>query len=130
MTASSEQDFNPAFETLIRQRAGGLVIATAPIFNDSTEELGALVVKHRIPAVYQYRNFVAGGGLAGLGGDLAEQYRWLGVYAGRILKGERPAELPVQQVTKIQLFLNTRTANALGLTIPETLLATADEVIQ
>jgi putative tryptophan/tyrosine transport system substrate-binding protein len=130
MEASTPQDFETVFASLVRLRAGGLVIVTAPMFNNYGGELGALATRHTTPAIYQYREFVAGGGLMSVGGDPTEPYRWLGVYSGRILKGEKPSELPVQQVTKIQLILNAKTAKALRLTIPETLLATADEVIQ
>jgi ABC-type uncharacterized transport system substrate-binding protein len=124
------QDFESAFERLVRMRVGGLVIVTSPIFNNNSAKLGALASGHAIPAIYQYYDFVAGGGLIGLGADPTEQYRWLGIYAGRILKGDKPTELPIEQTTKIQLIFNTGTAKALGPTIPETLLATADEVIQ
>jgi putative ABC transport system substrate-binding protein len=130
LNATTQQDFDVVFGTLAALRAGGLVIATAPIFNNSSEKLAELAARHRMPAIYQYRDFVAGGGLMSVGGDPTEPYRWLGVYSGRILRGEKPSELPVQQVTKIQLILNTKTAKALGLAIPETLLATADEVIE
>jgi ABC-type uncharacterized transport system substrate-binding protein len=106
------------------------VIATAPLFNNFSEQLAALSVQYKVPASYQYRDFAAGGGLISFGADPAEVYRWLGVYSGRILKGERPAQLPVQQVTKIQLILNKKTAEALGITFPEAILATADEVIE
>jgi putative ABC transport system substrate-binding protein len=130
LDASTPQDFDTIFESLVRLRASGLVIATAPIFNNNSDKLAELAVRHAMPAIYQYREFVVGGGLMSVGGDPTEPYRWLGVYSGRILKGEKPSELPVQQITKIQLILNTKTAKDLGLTIPETLLATADELIQ
>jgi putative ABC transport system substrate-binding protein len=130
LASSTAQDFESVFESLVRMRAGGLVIATAPIFNNNLAKLGALASRHAIPAIYQYYDFAAGGGLIALGADWTEQYRWLAIYAGRILKGEKPSELPVQQATKIQLIFNTKTAKTLSLTIPETLLATADEVIQ
>jgi putative ABC transport system substrate-binding protein len=130
LDANTPQDFDAVFQSLIKLRAGALVIATAPIFNNFSGRLAALAAQHRIPAIYQYRDFVTGGGLMSLGADPTEAYRWMGVYAGRILKGEKPAELPVHQVTKIQLMLNVKTAKSLGLTIPETMLATADEVIQ
>jgi putative ABC transport system substrate-binding protein len=130
LDASTQQDFDTVFGTLVRLRVGGLVIATAPIFNNNGERLAALAVRHAIPAVYQYRDFVAGGGLISLGADPTEAYRWLGVYAGRILKGEKPADLPVQQITKVELFINLKTAKALGLTVPQSLLGRADEVIE
>jgi putative tryptophan/tyrosine transport system substrate-binding protein len=130
LNASAQQDFDPAFASFVNLRAGALVITVAPLFNNCSEQLAALAAQHAIPAVYQYRNFVAGGGLMSLGTDAAEQYRLLGVYAGRILKGERPADLPVQQSTKVELFINLMTARALGLTVPLTLRARADEVIE
>jgi putative ABC transport system substrate-binding protein len=128
--ADTPRDFDRVFQDLVRLRAGALVIATAPLFNNFSEKLAALSVRYAVPASYQYRDFAAGGGLISLGGDPAEAYRWLGVYSGRILKGERPAQLPVQQVTKIQLILNRKTAEALGISFPEAILATADEVIE
>jgi putative tryptophan/tyrosine transport system substrate-binding protein len=128
--ANTSQDFDDVFQNLIRLRAGALVIATAPLFNNFSEQLAALSVQYKVPASYQYRDFAAGGGLISFGADPAEVYRWLGVYSGRILKGERPAQLPVQQVTKIQLILNKKTAEVLGITFPEAILATADEVIE
>jgi putative ABC transport system substrate-binding protein len=124
------QDFDAAFESLVMLRAGGLLVATAPIFNNNSEKLAALAVRHAIPTIYQYPEFVAAGGLMALGTDPTETFRWIGIYCGRILKGEKPSELAVQQATKIKLLLNLKTAKAHGLTIPETLLATADEVIQ
>jgi putative ABC transport system substrate-binding protein len=130
LNASTERDFDPAFATLTQVQAGGLVIATDGLFLAHGEQLGALVLRHRLPAIFAYHEFAAAGGLMSYGGSLTDQYRLLGVYAGRILKGEKPADLPVQQVTKIELIINLKTAKALGLTFPETLLATADEVIQ
>ena len=130
LNASTQEDFDSVFASLVTMRAGGLVIATAPIFNNGSNKLAALSVRSAVPAIYQYRDFVAGGGLMSLGGDPTEPYRWLGLYTGRILKGEKPADLPVQQVTKIQLILNLKTAKLLGLTIPLALLGRADEVIE
>jgi hypothetical protein len=130
LNASTERDFDPAFATLTNVQAGGLVIATDGLFLAHGEQLGALVLRHRLPAIFAYHEFAAAGGLMSYGGSLTDQYRLLGVYAGRILKGEKPADLPVQQATKIELIINLKTAKALGLTFPETLLATADEVIE
>jgi putative tryptophan/tyrosine transport system substrate-binding protein len=128
--ASTERDFDLVFATLAELRAGGLVIGTDAFFNERMEQLGTLALRHAVPAIYQNRGFAAAGGLMSYGGNLANIFRLTGVYIGRILKGENPADLPVQQSTRMELILNLTTAKALGLTIPETLLATADEVIQ
>lgn len=111
-------------------RAGGLVIATDGLFISHSERLAALTVRHAIPAIFQYRAFAAAGGLMSYGGSHADLYRQSGVYVGRILKGAKPADLPVQQSTKVELVVNLRTAKALGLTVSESLLARADEVIE
>jgi putative ABC transport system substrate-binding protein len=130
LNASSESDFDAVFANLIKLRAGGLVIGTSAYFLARQEQLAVLTVRHAVPAVFQYREFVAAGGLMGYSGSITETYRLAGVYAARILKGERPSELPVQQGTKVQLFLNLKTAKALGLTFPLMLLGRADEVIE
>jgi putative ABC transport system substrate-binding protein len=128
--ASTERDFEPAFESLALSKAGALVIGADPLFNSRSEQLAALTVRHSVPAVYQFRAFTAAGGLMSYGGSLTEAYHLTGVYAGRVLKGESPANLPVQQSTKIELIINLKTANALGLTVPQGLLSRADEVIE
>jgi putative ABC transport system substrate-binding protein len=120
LRASTERDITMAFATLADLRAGALVI----------ELLTALTLRHAVPSISQDRDLTAAGGLMSYGGNLAESYRLAGVYTGRILKGEKPAELSVQQPTRVELVINMKTAKALGLTIPEALLATADEVIQ
>jgi putative tryptophan/tyrosine transport system substrate-binding protein len=128
--ASTERDFDTVFATLVRLQAGGLVIDADPFLQSRSKQLAPLALHHALPAIAQLREFVAAGGLMSYGGSIREQLRQVGVYTGRILKGEKPADLPVQQSTKVELLINMKTAKALGLTFPETLLATADEVIQ
>jgi putative ABC transport system substrate-binding protein len=128
--ASTESDLNSVFANLPQLRVGGLVIGSDVFFNSRSEQLAALTVRHAMPAVYQYRAFVAAGGLMSYGGSLEDSYRLAGVYTGRVLKGEKPADLPVQQSTKVELFINLKSAKALGLTVPVSLLARADEVIE
>jgi len=130
LQASDEREFDGIFTNLAQLHAGGLVISVDPFFARHAEQLGAQTLHHSVPAIFWRRQFVAAGGLAGYGGNVEESYRLAGVYAGRILKGERPADLPVQQLTKIELFINLKTAKALGIRVPQTLLVAADEVIQ
>ena len=128
--ASSERDFDMAFAKLVELRAGGLVIGTDSLFNTWKERLAALSVSHRVPTVHQYREFAAAGGLMSYGTDTSDLSRQVGIYTGRILKGEKAENMPVQQATKVELVLNLKTAKMFGLTFPETMVARADEVIQ
>ena len=130
LDASSERDFDAVFTRLAELRAGGLVVATDALFISWSEHLAALAVRHALPAIFQFRAFAAAGGLMSYGGSLAEMYRQSGIYTGRILKGEKPGDLPVQQVTRVELIINLRSARALGLEVPPSLLARADEVIE
>jgi putative ABC transport system substrate-binding protein len=130
LNASTEGDFDAVFATLGQLRAGGLLMKPDVFFNARSEQLGALTVRHAMPSVYHYREFAASGGLMSYGSSETEYYRLVGIYAGRILKGEKPDDLPVQQSSKVELIINLRTAKALGLTIPLPLLGRADEVIE
>src|SRR5215813_2310849 len=130
LNASTDQEIDAAFATLVQLHAGGLVIGPDNFFNSRSEQLAALALRHQIPAIYQYREFAAAGGVMSYGGNLADAYRLVGVYTGRVLKGEKPADLPVQTPTKFELVINLRTAKALGLQVPPQLLALADEVIE
>jgi putative ABC transport system substrate-binding protein len=109
---------------------GGLVIGVDPLFTGAGEQLAALSVRHAVPTIYQGRSFAAAGGLLSYGGDTTDAYRLTGIYVGRVIKGEKPADLPVQQATKIELYINLKTAKVLGLTIPNTLVGRADEVFE
>jgi putative ABC transport system substrate-binding protein len=128
--ASTDRDLDTVFASLVHLRAGGLVIGGEPFFNSRSEQLGALSIRHAVPTIYQLRAFAAAGGLMSYGGSLTDAYRTAGIYTGRILKGEKPGDLPVQQATKIELIINVKTARALGLTVPLPLLGRADEVIE
>jgi putative tryptophan/tyrosine transport system substrate-binding protein len=128
--ASNARDFDRVFTELVQRRAGALVIGTDAFFTSRSEQLAALALRHAVPAVYQQPEFTAAGGLMSYGASLTEAFQTAGVYAGRILKGEKPADLPVQQITKVELIINLKTANALGLTVPLPLLGLADKVIE
>jgi putative tryptophan/tyrosine transport system substrate-binding protein len=128
--ASTESDFDTAFDALRKSGAGGMVIGIDPFFTSRNGQLGALTSRRQVPAIYQYPEFTAAGGLMSYGGTRTDLSRELGIYTGRILRGEKPADLPVQQATKVELTINLKTAKALGLTVPPAMLARADEVIE
>jgi putative tryptophan/tyrosine transport system substrate-binding protein len=129
--ASTEADFEAAFATAAQLRAAALVISGADtLFVSHAAQLGALALRHSVSAIFQFREFAAAGGLMSYGGDARDTYRLAGVYTGRILKGEKPADLPVVQSTKVELILNLKTARALGITVPLPLSGRADEVIE
>jgi ABC-type uncharacterized transport system substrate-binding protein len=130
LQAASERDFEAVFAELARLKAGALVVGADGLFVRRGEELGALALRHRVPAIFQDRAFAAGGGLTSYGASIPDGYRVVGVYAGRLLKGEKAADLPVQQATKVELVINRKTAKALGITVPLPLLGRADEVIE
>jgi putative ABC transport system substrate-binding protein len=130
LRASTDGDFDAVFATLLKLRAGGLMIGSDPFFNSRSGLLAEMAMRHAVPAIYQYRTFAAAGGLISYGGSFTEPFRQTGVYAGRVLKGEKPADLPVQQSAKVELIINLKTAKALGLTVPLPLLGRADEVIE
>jgi putative ABC transport system substrate-binding protein len=130
LNASTEGEIDAAFQTLVQLRANGLAIGTDNFFIGRSEQFAALALRHAMPVISSYRDFAAAGGLMSYGGDFTDTYRLAGVYTGRILKGDKAADLPVQQATKVQLVINMKTAKALGLTVPLTLLARADEVIE
>src|SRR5262249_8761851 len=129
LQASTDLDFDEVFSSVTRLRAGGLVISSDSFFYSRSRELATLSVRHAVPTMLVFREFVTAGGLMSYGGSLTESFRWVGIYAARVLKGEKPADLPVQQSTKIELFINLKTAQALGLEVPPTLLTRAEDVI-
>ena len=128
--ASSERDFDHVFESLAQLHAGALVIGADAFLISQSEQLGALAIRHSVPTISPYREFATAGGLVSYGDNLSELYRQAGAYTGRILNGERPADLPVQQATKEELIINLKTAKALGLSVPLPLIGRADEVIE
>jgi putative tryptophan/tyrosine transport system substrate-binding protein len=130
LQATSEEDFHPIFAALAEQRVPALLLGNDPLFILRRDKIIALAARHRVPTIYRYREFVEAGGLISYGSEIASAHRQAGLYAGRILKGAKPAELPVVQPTKFELVVNLRTARALGLEIPDSLLARADEVIE
>ena len=130
LNATNEGEIDTAFATLAKEHSVPLVVSADAFFTDRPAQLIALAARYAIPAIYPYREFADAGGLISYGSDIVEGYRLIGTYAGRILKGAKPADLPIQQVVKIELVINQKTAKALGLTVPPTLLARADEVIE
>jgi len=128
--ASTDREIETAFANLQQQRAPALVIGPSNFFNTRSEQLAALSLRHAVPAIYQFRPFVAAGGLMSYGSDETEFYGLVGIYAGKILKGEKPADLPVQQTTTVELIINLKTAKALGITVPQSVQSRANEVIE
>jgi putative ABC transport system substrate-binding protein len=130
LTAGTATEIDSAFVTMAERRANALLIGQDVFFNNQVEQLAAMALRNKVPAIYSLREFAAAGGLMSYGASLADQYRLVGVYVGRILKGEKPGDLPVQQATKVELIINLKTAHALGLSVPVPLLGRADEVIE
>ena len=130
LNVRSESDFDAVFADIKRLRVGGLVIGVGSVFLRDIKKLAALTVRHAVPAIYQYRDFPVAGGLMSYGSDILDSYRLAGVYTGRVLKGENPAELPVVQATKFELVINLTTAKALGINVPPSMQARADEMIE
>ena len=130
LDASTEGEIDAAFETLIELRAGALLVSTDAFLTNQRAQIVALAARHAVPAIYGTREFAAAGGLMSYGADYADRFRQVGIYAGKILKGAKPADLPVQLVLRVEFVINLKTAKTLGLTFPITLLGRADEVIE
>ena len=128
--ASTESEIDAAFQSMVRRQMPALIVAADPFFNTHRSNLIALAARYRLPAIYQLREYAVDGGLMSYGIDLPDAYRQAGVYTARILKGAKPADLPILQPTKFEFVINLKTAKALGLVVPPNLLATADEVIE
>jgi putative ABC transport system substrate-binding protein len=130
LTAGTATEIDSAFVTMAERRANALLIGQDVFFNNQVGQLAAMALRNKVPSIYSLREFAGAGGLMSYGASLADQYRLVGVYVGRILKGEKPGDLPVQQATKVELVINLKTANALSLSVPVPLLGRADEVIE
>jgi putative ABC transport system substrate-binding protein len=128
--ARRDRDIDAVFEKVAQLRAGALVIGADPFFTGRSQQLAKLTVDHAVPTIYEFREFAAAGGLISYGTSIVDAYRLAGVYTGRILKGEKPSDLPVQRATKVELILNLKTAKALGIAIPLPLVGRADEVVE
>jgi putative tryptophan/tyrosine transport system substrate-binding protein len=130
VSATTDNEIEHALASLAKLGVGGLVIGSDPFFSSRSERLASLAVRYALPAVYQWRDFAVAGGLISYGSDTRDAYRLTGIYTGRVLKGEKPADLPVQQATKVELYINLKTAKTLGITIPLPLSGRADELIE
>ena len=130
LNVSTDRDLDAVFANLVQLRAGGLVISGGQFFNSRSKQLAARALQHAVPTIFPYRDLAAAGGLMSYGTSITDAYRLAGIYTGRVLKGEKPADLPVQQATKVELIINLKTAKALGITVPLSLIGRADEVIE